>query len=125
MKSKLLWLLIIPYALLSGLFYGLIAHKLVRDKEPWFTLLLIGGLAATITLIAWLGGIPVSYAIWTFIGSAALHMLLRLLFGKGSALEMISPPHIIAVLALLAWPEYLNAKQKAAAHSFNPPRSLP
>ena len=45
MKSKLLWLLLIPCAIFSGMGYGFLAHYLVRDKEPWFTFLLLGGLA--------------------------------------------------------------------------------
>ncbi|MFN0080127.1 MAG: hypothetical protein ACKVY0_26990, partial [Prosthecobacter sp.] len=62
MKPKLLWLLLIPYVLFSGMGYGFLAHYLVRDKEPWFTLLLLGGLATTIALITWLGGIPIAFA---------------------------------------------------------------
>lgn len=120
MKQKFLLLLLIPCSLLSGLFYGIIAHKLVRDKEPWFTLLLIGGLACTITLIASLGGIPVACADWIFIGASVLYLVFRLLFGKGSALEMICLPHVLAILALLAWPVYEKARQKAD-HQLNTP----
>lgn len=120
MKQKLLLLLLIPCGLLSGLFYGFIAHKLVRDKEPWFTLLLIGGLACTTTFITWLGGIPVTCAAWIFIGASSLYLVLRLLFGKGNALEMICLPHVLAILALLAWPVYEKARQKVD-HQLNTP----
>jgi len=120
MKQKFLLPLLIPFALLSGLFYGIIAHKIVRDKEPWLTVLLIGGLACTITSIAWLGGIPIACAAWTFIGTSFLYLVLRLLFGKNSALEMICLPHVLAILALLAWPVYEKARQKAD-HRLNTP----
>ncbi|MFN0074892.1 MAG: hypothetical protein ACKVY0_00285, partial [Prosthecobacter sp.] len=85
---------------------------LVRDKEPWFTLLLLGGLATTIALITWLGGIPIAFAAWTFVGSGAFYLLLRLLFGKGSAFEMLMPAHIMAILALLAWGAFQQVRQK-------------
>ncbi len=120
MKQKFLLLLLIPYALMSGLFYGLLAYKLVRDREPWFTLLLLGGLGTTIALITWLGGIPITFAAWTFVGTGAFYLLLRLLFGKGSAMEMLAPAHIMAILALLAWGAFQQVRQKAppvsAAH---------
>lgn len=111
MKSKLLWLLLIPYALFSGMGYGFLAHYLVRDKEPWFTFLLFGGLATTITLITWLAGIPIAFAVWTFIGSGSFYLLLRLLFGKGSAFEMLAPAHIMAILALLSWGAFKKVQQ--------------
>jgi len=122
MKPKLLWLLLIPYALFSGMGYGFLAHYLVRDKEPWFTLLLLGGLATTIALITWLGGIPIAFAIWTFVGAGSFYLLLRLLFGKGSALEMLMPAHIMAILALLTMGAFGQQKQtshlrKSATHT--------
>ncbi len=113
MKPKLLWLLLIPYALFSGMGYGFLAHYLVRDKEPWFTLLLLSGLATTITLITWLGGIPIAFAAWTFVGSGVFYLLLRLLFGKGSAMEMLATAHIMAILALLSWGAFHQLRQKA------------
>ena len=113
MKPKLLWLLLIPYALFSGLAYGFLAHYLVRDKEPWFTLFLLGGLATTIALITWLAGIPVEFAAWTFVGSSSFYLLLRLLFGKGSVLEMLAPAHIMAILALLTMGAFSQQKQTA------------
>ena len=82
MKTPLLILLLIPYALLSGMGYGFLAHYLVRDREPWFTLLLLGGLASTIALITWLGGIPFAFAVWTFVGTGSFYLLLRLLFRR-------------------------------------------
>jgi|GEM_PF-2502235 len=122
MKSKLLWLLLIPYAIFSGMGYGFLAHYLVGDKEPWFTLLLLGGLATTIALITWLGGIPMEYAVWTFVGTGRFYLLLRLLFGKGSALEMLMPAQIMAILALLTVGAFSQQKQtahlrKAATHT--------
>lgn len=117
MKPKLLWLLLIPYALLSGMGYGFLAHYLVRDKEPWFTLLLLGGLATTIALITWLGGVPTDFAVWTFIGTGSFYLLLRLLFGKRSAMEMLMPAHIMAILALLSWGAFQQVRQKAPSVS--------
>ena len=114
MKPKLLWLLLIPYALFSGMGYGFLAHYLVRYKGPWFTLLLLGGLATTIALITWLGGIPIAFAAWTFVGSGAFYLLLRLLFGEGSGIEMLMPAHIMAILALLAWGAFQQVRQKVS-----------
>lgn len=116
MKQKLLILLLIPFYLISGLFYGLIAHKLVREKEPWFTLLMLGGLATTIALIAGPGGIPAAYAAWTFAGTGMLHIVIRLFFGKGGAFEMFSLPHLLAILALLSWPMLARQAGKEPAH---------
>lgn len=113
MKQKLLLLLLIPCALLSGQAYGFLAHCLVRDKEPWFTFLLLGGLATTIALSTWLGGISTAFAVWTFVGTAGFYLALRLLFGKGSAVEMLIPAHILAILGLLAWPVCQQVRQKA------------
>lgn len=103
MKQKLILLLFIPCALAGGLGYGLLADYLVRGKEPWFTLLLLGGLATTIALITWLSGIPGVIALWTFVGAGGVYLLLRLMFGKGSAVEMLAPAHILAILCLLSW----------------------
>lgn len=107
-------LLLIPYALASGLAYGLVAHKTVGEKEPWFTLLMLCGLAFTVAAIAWLGGIAWTYAAWTFAGTGLLYVLLRLLFGRGAAAEMIAFPQVIAVLALLFW-AVLAARNTPAA----------
>lgn len=97
-------LLLIPYALVSGLAYGLVAHKLAGEREPWFTLLMLCGLAFTISAIAWLGGIAWAYAIWTFAGMGLLYVLMRLWFGRGAASEILAFPQIIAVLVLFCWP---------------------
>ncbi len=99
-------LLLIPYALVSGLAYGLIAHKVAGEKEPWFTLLMLCGLACTIALIAWPGGIPWRYSAWTFAGTGLLYVLLRLWFGRGAAVEIFGFPQVIAVLVLVCWPIY-------------------
>lgn len=120
MKPKLLWLLLIPNALFSGLGYGFLAHSLVQDKEPWFTLLLLGGLATTIALITCLAGVPVAFAAWTFVGSSLFYLALRLLFGKGSAFEMLAPAHIIAILALLGCGAFQQVQQKAPPASTVP-----
>ena len=117
MKTPLLLLLLIPYALFSGMGYGFLAHYLVRDREPWFTLLLLGGLGSTIALITWLGGIPFAFAVWTFVGTGSFYLLLRLLFGKGSAVEMLAPAHIMAILVLLSWGAFQQVRQKAPPFS--------
>lgn len=105
-------LLLIPYALVSGLAYGLVAQWLVRDREPWFTLLMLGGLGLTISFFAWLGGIPLEVASWTFAGTGSLYVLFRLVFGRGSASEMLALPQILAVLILIFWGGWHHARQK-------------
>ncbi|MGV3660708.1 MAG: hypothetical protein ACO1TE_11005 [Prosthecobacter sp.] len=99
-------LLLIPYALVSGLAYGLVAHKVAGEKEPWFTLLMLCGLAFTIGVIAWLGSIAWAYAAWTFAGTGLLYVLMRAGFGRGAAVEIFGFPQIIAVLVLFCWPFY-------------------
>lgn len=97
-------LLLIPYALVSGLAYGLVAHKLAGEKEPWFTLLMLCGLACTVFVIAWLAGVAWTYAVWSFAGTGLLYVLLRLWFGRGAAPEILAFPQIVGVLVLLCWP---------------------
>lgn len=99
-------LLLIPYALVSGLAYGLVSHKLAGEKEPWFTLLMLCGLAFTIAVITWLGGIAWAYAAWTLAGTGLLYVLLRLLSGRGAAVEIFGFPQVIALLVLFCWPVY-------------------
>lgn len=108
-------LLLIPYALVSGLAYGLIAQRLVRDREPWFTLLMLAGLGFTICVIAWPGGIPPAYAAWTFAGTGGLYVLMRLIFGRGSAAEILALPQVLAVLILFAWPIFQRYQTRTLA----------
>lgn len=117
-------LLLIPYALLSGLAYGLAAHWLVREREPWFTLLMLAGLGLTITLIGWLSGIPWFYAAWVFAGAGTGYAGLRMLFGRGSASEILAVPQVLAVLALFCWPVYerLAAASPGGSLQQNAPR---
>jgi hypothetical protein len=117
MKKILFVLLCVPFVIMSGLGYAYIAHKLVRDREPWFTLCLVGGLASTIALLAWCTGIPTAWAVWTLAGTGGVYLGLCLLFGKGSVVEMLVPAHVLAILAVLAFPAYEQARMKAARPS--------
>ncbi len=99
-----LMLFLIPYAFVSGLAYGLIAHKLVGEEEPWFTLVMLAALGITISLIAWPAGIAITDALWVFAGAGTLYLALRLWFGRRFAAELLGPVQAIAVLALLCWP---------------------
>jgi hypothetical protein len=110
MKKTLLILLCIPFCIpfvfMSGLGYGFIAQKLVGNREPWYTLCLLGGFATTIALLTWATGTPTTWAVSAFAGTGVLYLALRLLCGSSSALEMLVPTHILAILAMLSWPAY-------------------
>jgi NADH:ubiquinone oxidoreductase subunit 6 (subunit J) len=115
-KKTLAMIMMIPFALAGGIFYGLLAHKLVRDREPCFTLLMLCGLASTAATVSWLSEASFHLAVWSFIGAGAIYILLRCSFGKGSALEMFFAPHLFVVLFLLLWPSLERARERARQH---------
>jgi hypothetical protein len=106
-------LLLIPFAVAGGLFYGLIADKIFKDHEPWFTSFMLLGLALSICIITWLCGASHTLAIWVFLGTGALYLVARFSFGKGSALEMFFAPHFIALMILMLQPALERAHEKA------------
>jgi hypothetical protein len=106
-------ILLVPFAVAGGLFYGLIADKLFKGREPWFTLFMLVGLAASVSVMTWLCSASVTLAIWVFIGTSVLYLISRVGFGKGSALEMFYGPHFIALMILLLQPALARAHEKA------------
>jgi hypothetical protein len=113
MKKNPAIILLIPFAVVGGLFYGLIADKLFKGREPWFTLFMLFGLALSICIMTWLCGASHSLAIWVFLGTGALYLVARFSFGKGSALEMFFAPHFIALMILMMQPVLERAHEKA------------
>ncbi|WP_395736528.1 hypothetical protein [Prosthecobacter sp.] len=113
MKKIVLILLCVPLFLLGGLGYAFIAHKLVGDREPWFTGFLVGGLAATVALLSWCTGTPLLIGLEVFAGTGLIYLCMCLVFGKGSRVEMLVPAHIMAVLGLMACGVFMNGKKKA------------
>jgi len=106
-------ILLVPFAMASGLFWGIAAGKIAKDKEPWFTLLMLCGLAVSVVVMTPLGGASVRMAAWVFLGTGILYVGLRFLFGKGSSLEMFAVPHLLAVMILLLLPALDRARQRA------------
>jgi hypothetical protein len=106
-------ILLIPFALVGGLFYGLIADKIFKDREPWFTSFMLLCLALSICIMTWLCGASHTLAIWVFLGTGALYLVARFSFGKGSALEMFFAPHFIALMILMLQPALERAHEKA------------
>ena len=124
MKKAATTLLLIPFALLGGLPYGLIADRIFREREPWFTLCMLCGLGVTVCAMTWLGGTSPMTAAWVFAGTGALFVALRLLFGSGSAFEMFFVTHILAVLSLLLPPAFAHVREKTGrSHGMRPNQS--
>ena len=113
MKKFVEIVIAIPFALAFGLFYGLVADKLTKGREPWFTLFMVLGLGMTVCIMRWLCGASWSAAVWVFIGTGILFLASRLMFGKKSAHEMIIVPHICIILILALHPALERAKEKA------------
>ena len=113
MKKMLTAVLLIPYALVGGLFYGVIADKLFKEREPWFTTFMLLGLAVSIGVLALLCHVSYVMAFWVFVGTGVFYAALRIKFGKGSALEMFYGPHLIAVMIVLLHPALERAQEKA------------
>ncbi len=113
MKKLSLILLGVPLFLMSGLGYVLIANKLVRDREPWFTLCLVCGLATTVALLAWCTGTTLVIGLGVFAGAVFLYLGMCLLFGKDSRIEMLVPAHVLAILSMMAIPVYTSVRKKA------------
>jgi len=103
----------IPFALVGGLFWGIAADKIAKDKEPWFTLLMLGGLAISVVVMASLSGASIRMAAWAFVVTGVLYVGLRCLFGKGSRLEMFFVPHVLAIMMLLFLPAFERARKRA------------
>jgi len=106
-------ILLIPFAVAGGLFYGLIADKLFKDREPWFTSFMLFGLALSICVMTWLCGASHTLAVWVFLGTGVLYLAARFAFGKGSALEMFFAPHLIALMILMFQPALARAHEEA------------
>jgi hypothetical protein len=103
-----------PFALAGGFFHGLIAHKLSKGREPWFTLLMLIGLGGTIFGIQWVSHDLGARTAWLFIAMALLYVGLRLLFGRGGgqSLEAFLMPHMCAILMCLLLPTLDQIKAK-------------
>jgi len=118
-------ILVIPFALAGGVFYGWIADRLFRDRDPWFTLCMLCGLAISICAMSWLTGAQHIAAVWVFVGTGLLFIALRLLFGRGSGLEMFYMAHVFAILLMLFLPALARAKEKAKRlHEMQPGRAI-
>jgi hypothetical protein len=107
-------ILVIPFALAGGLIYGLIADKIFREREPWFTLSMLCGLCVSVCAMTWLTGASRTAGAWVFVGTGILYIALRLLFGRRSALEMFYTPHFGAIMLLLLLPTLTRARVKAS-----------
>jgi hypothetical protein len=111
--KKIIWAISVAvFGLASGGVWGIAAGKATSEKEPWFTLLMLSGLAITIGTFSWLGDVPRRVATYTFLGTASVFIAARLLFGKRSSLEMFAGPHIAAIIFLVLWPALERAKQR-------------
>lgn len=113
MKNVAMILLFVPFALAGGMFYGLASDRLTKGKEPWFTFLMVCGLAMTTAVMIFLTGVSIKFAVGTFVAAATAFLALRLLFGKSSAVEMMFTPHLLVILLLFLWPTLETAREKA------------
>jgi hypothetical protein len=113
MKNKLIIVLLIPYALVGGLFYGVIADRLFKEREPWFTTFMLFGLAVSISVLASMCHASYFMAFGVFVGTGIFYTASRLMFGKGSAVEMFYGPHLIAIMIILLHPSLVRAQEKA------------
>jgi MFS family permease len=104
---------IVLFALAGGVFYGVIADKLFKGREPWFTVFMLLGLALSVGIMTWLSGASHTLSAWVFVITGILYMVARMAFGKGSALEMFFAPHVIALMILLLQPASERAHEKA------------
>lgn len=112
MKRGASVVLLIPFAVLTGLVWGLAAGRLSRGREPWFTSLMLSGLAVTVVGLSFLCGVPHRITGYTFLGTGSFFLALRLVFGKRAALEMFVGPHLFAILLLLMWPSIQRAHER-------------
>lgn len=75
--------------------------------------LLLCGLAVSVCAMTWFTGTSRTAAVWVFVGTGLLYIALRLLFGRGSGLEMFYLAHVFAILLLFLLPTLARAKEKA------------
>jgi hypothetical protein len=112
-KKVFTMILLVPFAIVGGLFWGVAADKIAKDKEPWFTLLMLCGLAISVIVMTLSAGASVRAAAWVFVGTGTMYVGLRWVFGSGSALEMFFAPHLLAVMILWLLPALDRVRHKA------------
>jgi hypothetical protein len=97
-------IVLIAWSYFGSIFYGAISQKLTRGREPWFTIIMLSGLVATIYITSLVSGATLNTGIWTLAVAGALFLAMRLYFGKSSSIELFVSPHLIAVFSPLLLP---------------------
>jgi hypothetical protein len=92
--------------------YGVTAEKLSKGRDPWLSILMLTGLAVTGATMNFAGGVSAKAAAWTVFAAIVVYILLRLLFGRGSAFEVFFAIHFAAFLFWILWPQLERAKLK-------------
>jgi hypothetical protein len=97
-------LIVVPLmALGGGVIYSYPAIKLTKGREPWLSLLLAVGLGISIVSIGASGRLPWITIGGLWLGSIALLMLARRLYGSLSRnLEDFGVVHLFVLLAVMA-----------------------
>ncbi len=111
MKIVTTILLLSFFSLVGGFIYGLIAGRVSKGREPWFTLCMLCGLGVSVCAVAWLTGASWTVAVGVFVGASLLFAILRKLFGRGSDLEMFILTHVFAIMLLLLFPAIKKARR--------------
>ncbi|HEV2329303.1 MAG TPA: hypothetical protein VGY56_11005 [Verrucomicrobiae bacterium] len=109
----LLVVAILGWSVFGPAAYALLANKLTRDREPWFSSVMILGLAFTCYVTSLASGASFKMCLWFFGIGTLWFLVVRRLFGKGSSFEMYMGPHILIVLGILLLPVLQHARMKA------------
>jgi hypothetical protein len=115
MKDALIDLLVIVilgWAIIGPAVYALAANKLTRDREPWFSSVMILGLAFSCYVTSLASSASVKMCFWTFAIATLWFLILRRLFGKRSSFEMFMGSNVLVVLTILLLPALQNARMK-------------
>ncbi len=105
--------------ILLGGVYSIPALKITKEREPFLSGLLIGGLAITVFGIGHPLHAPFTYLLGVWLFTLLLLVLARLVYGSlGHSLERFGLVHVAAIAATLL----VSAMAYVRTRSGNPPR---
>ena len=99
---------------LMGGIYSWPAMSLTKERDPWLTLLLAGGLATTVFGLGYAMQLSIESMGWVFAASVLLLLLARWAFGSlGHNLERFGMVHMATLMLLVGVFSYQLIRTKA------------
>lgn len=109
----LLFIALLAWSFFGTGVYAAVANKLTKNREPWFTITMIAGLAFSSYVTSLISGATFQMCFWVFVVATLCFLALHRLFGKSGSIEMFMTPHVLVVLTILLLPALHDARVKA------------